>query len=46
MPLVEREIVIVLGQHYVMFYVLLKMHLGQFSSENAALVNLPPQAAT
>ena len=30
---------------YVRFYVLLEVRVGQFSSEKAALVNLPPQAA-
>ena len=38
-----REIVIVFGQNYVSFYVLLlEVHLGQFRSEKAALVNMLP----
>ena len=37
-----REIVVVFGQDSVNFYVLSEVRLGQFSSENAALVNLPP----
>jgi hypothetical protein len=38
-----KEISIVLGPDNVRFYMLLlEVHLGQFSSENAALINLPP----
>ena len=38
-----REIVIAFRQNYVRYYMLLlEVHLGQFNSENAALVNLTP----